>query len=180
MLYSITTAWGLTWTMPTGGFQTALHLWRDSRREVQQRTITPSWMNRASTLQQKWGLCLIHVIASYRNDHTCTCTLPTYWTQCEKREKQRNALLQPEGELHVHVVINYKSRSWTFFMLHMLRPLLTWKRVSGHLSACCLRGCSFWSVLSLFVTAHAQFNYQDLCPWFVQEMFTIVQDNYVK
>ena len=42
---------------------------------------------------------------------------------------------------------------------HNYKASVCWKHVSGHPPACSLGGRMFWPLLSLFGTAHAQFNY---------------------
>ena len=64
-----------------------------------------------------------------------------------------------------------------------LKASVSCKRVSGHPPACYFGGRLFWPLLSLFGTAHAQFNYQNnvtilsvVCQGNVQ----IVQDIYAE
>ena len=84
LFYSMAIGWGLTWTTPIGGFQTVSHLWTNNRREVQWRTAISSWRNRASMLQEKWGLCLIlETVMYYCTDNL----LNTIW-ETRKAEKR--------------------------------------------------------------------------------------------
>ena len=46
-------------------------------------------------------------------------------------------------------------------LLDTYKASVSCKRVSGHPPICYFGGRLFWPLLSLFGTAHAQFNYQD-------------------
>ena len=53
------------------------------------------------------------------------------------------------------------ARKSTCIIIIIDKASVSCKRVSGHPPACYFGGRLFWPLLSLFGTAHAQFNYQN-------------------